>query len=311
MLHASSAHDRQIVVRASQARAFKARKKTAGLSEKHQLHEALSAYLEREPQRSDRALLNDQEGLQRKIMPVSNELWERLRARKREWGLDLDEQVQIALSLYFGRVEGTSSATMSDEPGVLAVRRGSQNVSGDPLLAAARVVLSNAALAGDEPTVLLSLPSVPCGPWREALSDASPLALPRELAEILGAREGDLLIPTDGQSMVEAGVPDGGRVVMRPLRGRRPELGQIVLCCIEREGGVWESTIKFWFETPRGAPILRDGRSREVPLPGDTVEVHPVAVLVGVMGRATQGTAKGLPSPARRSRRPDEDPLAE
>lgn len=182
---------------------------------------------------------------------------------------------------------------------------------------AARIVLSNAALegAGQSGTVaVLSLPGVPCGPWREALNEAVPLSLPRELADILGAQAGDFLVPTDGQSMVEAGVPDAGRVVMRPLGGRRPQLGEIVLCCIERENGVWDATIKFWFETPRGAPCLKDGQLRELPFPADLVEVHPIATLVGVMGRATLGTAKGLPIEARQKRRfgrGDDDPLGE
>ncbi|BCM88688.1 hypothetical protein IAD21_00530 [Abditibacteriota bacterium] len=329
--------ERQIVVTPAHREALKARKASARISDSDQIRLALEAYLEREPQIRDRAFLNSGAGAHRKLVPIADSLWDELRARKDRTGLDLDEQVQIALALYFrshspeaGGQRGENSALQ-----IPGIRRASELLSAprdssllesglrspasgpDPLLVAARIMLSNAALEatqGSGSVALVSLPSVPCGPWREAIHEGTLLSLPRELAEILGAHTGDLLVPTDGQSMVEAGIPDGGRVVMRPLNGRHPQIGEIVLCCIERQDGMWESTIKFWFETPRGAPLLKNGKLQEIHLPADLVEVHPVATLVGVMGRATFGTHKGLPTEARDRRHkshPTEDPLAE
>lgn len=336
-------NQRHIKVVPELKKALAERKLQTGLPETRQILDAIEAYLQKEPSNAHRAFLRPTEERVVKLLPAPDALWNRLHERKKNFGFDLDDQIHIALTLYFADLEGlnpfaetsysspqiaTVAAKSREELraqlGALGLRVASEFVASeesekalDPLLAAARIVLSNAALSqndGAGAVTLLLLPSVPCGPWREALNDATPLALPRQLADIVGAREGDLLVPTDGQSMVEAGVPDGGRVVMRPLRGRRPQLGEIVLCCIERENGVWESTIKHWFETPRGAPILKDGKLREHPLPPDPVEVHPVAVLVGVMGRATQGTAKGLPVEARekrRFRRDHDEPLSE
>ena len=60
--------------------------------------------------------------------------------------------------------------------------------------------------------------------------------------------------------------------------------------------------------------MLKNGKLQEMHLPADLVEVHPVASLIGVMGRATFGTPKGLSPEARQRRRfphPDDDPLAE
>ncbi len=354
----SGGRERQIVTTSAHRAALKARKASARISESDQIRLALEAYLRREPRSGDRELLAPDGGAHRKLVPITDSLWDELRARKDRTGLDLDEQVQIALALYFGgqRLEtirgqmpeagGQREASNSWES--LGIRRASELLADanttaasgqrasdsntplpasglrplasgvDPLLLAARIVLSNAALEAEQGSgalvTLVSLPAVPCGPWREAISEGSSLSIPRELAEILGARPGDLLVPTDGQSMVEAGVPDGGRVVMRPLNGRHPQVGEIVLCCIEREDGLWESTIKFWFETQRGAPLLKNGKLQEMHLPADLVEVHPVASLVGVMGRATFGTHKGLPNEARTRRQNhngDDDSLAE
>jgi SOS-response transcriptional repressor LexA len=136
--------------------------------------------------------------------------------------------------------------------------------------------------------------SVPCGPWKDVLEEARPYFLPKDMAEVLGAQEGDWLLPCRGQSMREAGIPDGGLVVMHPLDGTPPESGAIILCCVEREGGQWLSTIKYFYRDAKGRPELRDGKLQPYHLPPDAKELHPLAILVGVMGKATEThTVKG------------------
>lgn len=162
----------------------------------------------------------------------------------------------------------------------------------DPLRGARRVqVLDSSPDSPSDTVTLRRLPGVPCGPWKEAVDEAVLYPVPREVAGFLGALEGDLLVPCEGQSMREAGIPDGGVVVMRLLDGAVPAPGAIILCCVERAGGEWLSTIKYFYGmTAYGKADLRDGKLRPYSLPEDAREVHLVAVLVGVMGRATQGS---------------------
>lgn len=159
----------------------------------------------------------------------------------------------------------------------------------NPLLGAQLIAFESSS-SGSEMVSLKQLDAVPCGPWREAIDHAQTRYLPRDLAEIIGAREGDWLVPARGESMVEAGVPDNGLVVMRFLDGAEPLEGSIVLVSIERGDGRFDSTIKFWFHASTGRVHLANGKMEPFPIPEDAEKVIAVAVLVGVMGRATMGT---------------------
>ena len=178
----------------------------------------------------------------------------------------------------------------------LGVKQGSASDSDkeradDPVRNAQRITVSGGVLVPQSELVTLwQLPRVPCGPWEEALNEAEAYPIPKSLAAILGARNGDWLVPCNGQSMREAGLPDGGMAVMRPLMGATPSDGAIVLCCVERESGQWLSTIKFWYPGKNGGVDLRDGKLQPYHLPTDAKDVHIVAGLVGLMGQATQGT---------------------
>lgn len=132
---------------------------------------------------------------------------------------------------------------------------------------------------------LPKLPAVPCGPWKTALDEASEFPLQSELASLLDAREGDVLVPAQGQSMEESGVPDGALVLMRPLEGRKPASGEITLVMVETSDGEWVGTIKHWYQTRSRAVDLRDGKGHCYALPPNVKAVYPVAVLCGVIGR--------------------------
>jgi hypothetical protein len=96
--------------------------------------------------------------------------------------------------------------------------------------------------------------------------------------------------------MIEAGIADGSAVLMRPYsRGRKPYEGDIVLASVETDDGKRFSTIKFWYSGPRGTVTLRDGQLRAFPMPDNLKSVFPMAVFVGIIGPAVNGsgTIKG------------------
>ena len=311
------AKNRHITVRTRHKSALEARAGETSATEGHQIREALEVFSQIVPTNAHRALLSLDGDEHRKHIPIPDELWEQLKARKKRYGLLLEDQIEIALALYFGeKPPAEEPAPVALEPAPIeeqarrAAREELQTLleSGAVQLAAPEAFAAGAynplaaakviriAEPNSSAIRLRSFEAVPCGPWREVLDEAEPLDLPADIAAVLGARPGDLVFPTKGQSMVKAGVPDEGRVVMRPLEGRVPLAGAIVLFCIERENGAWESTLKFYFGEINGVPQLRDGALKLIQLPKDTQNVYLVAQLVGVMGRATMGTVKGNPT---------------
>lgn len=245
------------------------------------------------------------EAERRVSLEIPKEDWGRVAAAAKTLRYQIRDFAQIAIArmLESDEQQGKASAdkvprAIEDKFAALGVTKGLGQkpiTPNDPLREAQPIqIVVNVPM---ESVILRRLESVPCGPWKEVLEETQPYALPKDLAEVLGAQAGDLLVPCEGESMLEAGVPNKGRVIMRPLNGIKPKPGEIVLCCVERENGQWESTIKFWYNGPNALPELRNGKLELYKFPDDTVEVYPVATLVAVMGRATAGTVKGRQKP--------------
>jgi hypothetical protein len=280
-----------------------------------QIRAAIRRYLDVQPDIWNRLLTTEREARRSPI--IADELWKQLKKHGKRAGLNINESVQVAIAIYLfqeeGAVPGIKPEVLKDiatrlnlkppAPRMDATTQASLQklgVSlGMPQASTPGEIVPRLIAIGDEMAggiELLKLPRTPCGPWKEALEETEPFILPKFFAELIGAHEGDLLVPTGGQSMREAGIPDDGAVVMRALDSQKPEDGAVVLACARRTDDRYFYTIKFWYHTPSGAPELRDGRLRIYNLPPDIKpeKLKPVAVLVGVIGRATLGgTVKG------------------
>lgn len=302
----------------------RSRELRAGIPVAQQIRAAIRRYLDVQPEIRHRLLVTDRESRRSPIIP--EKLWKSLKTHGKQAGLNLNESVQVAVALYLLREEGTVpgiepeilrdiAARLPPEPKEIALDAATQQklaalgVSlGMPPEASEEEIIPRLIRISDEAinneesdgVTLLKLPRQPCGPWKEALEETESFTLPAFFAAMIGARDGDLLVPTGGQSMREAGIPDNGAVVMRPLNGAAPDPGTIVLACAKRANGQYFYTIKFWYLAAHGdgttAPELRDGKLRVYHLPPDvkSEELEAVAALVGVVGRATLGgTIKG------------------
>jgi SOS-response transcriptional repressor LexA len=283
---------KRLNVSEDQLAALRERKEEVGVDIAEQIRRALEAEMARTPQQTRAGGIIVLEEAARTDFQayISPELWARVRQRKTDTRISLDKILQIAIARYLGQDESTARLGLLRAS---ELTEAAPLVMADPIRSARRIETRNSY--GEDFVMLQRLGGVPCGPWKEALEDAQAYPVPRELAEVMGAREGDLLIPCAGQSMRGAGLPDGGLVVMRPLNGATPEAGAIVLCCVERTNGEWVGTIKFLYRGAHGQPELRDGNLQPYPLPDDTKHLHAVAYLVGVVGKATVGshTIKG------------------
>jgi SOS-response transcriptional repressor LexA len=124
------------------------------------------------------------------------------------------------------------------------------------------------------------LTKAPCGPWMDALEHAGDFVLSRDVAEELGAREGDVVVRCVGDSMEGAGIPDGALLLMRPLANNRPpRRHQIALVQILNTDEQYYGTIKRWISEDR----LLDGNGDPFAFPDGTIGVVPVAESVGII----------------------------
>lgn len=132
------------------------------------------------------------------------------------------------------------------------------------------------------------LGNVPAGPWQEALEGAGNFTISRDVADELEAREGDIFLRAEGQSMDAAGIPDGAIVLVRPLPdGRFPRSGERVLVEIEDAEGKYWGTLKHW---QNGPPIeLRDGLGNKFEFPTEYRRIRPVAVARGIVAKVERG----------------------
>lgn len=291
---------KNIVLTANQMEALNARREETGVNIANEIRRAIEAELKRLPQITREGLLLEfgEEEIFPVMIPPS--LWERVKARKVETKVPMERIVQIAVHRW---LEGS-------EPPLAEVE---VNVSAEDSEAIRRIMREELAAIresrpgireiaiGDFPTdkretvSLIQFDAMPCGPLEESEFGASHVPLSGPIARILRARDGDWLVPARGESMVEAGIADGAHLLMRPYKGKSPHEGDIVLASIETEDGKRFSTIKHWYSGPRGVVTLRDGKLRAFPYPDNLKSVFPMAVFVGIIGPAVNGsgTLKG------------------
>jgi SOS-response transcriptional repressor LexA len=137
---------------------------------------------------------------------------------------------------------------------------------------------------GTDSLRLKRLSKVPCGDWREAIESADSYTLSPDVEHSLEAREGDVIVPAEGDSMEGARIFDGDQVLMRPLPdGVNPRRKEIALVQVFRKNGQCEGTIKRWVKS--NPPELEDGNGKPFPLPKDVQEVRAVAVARGLIAR--------------------------
>lgn len=143
------------------------------------------------------------------------------------------------------------------------------------------------ALAGMDQFRGPLLGPVPCGPWKEALDEASSFVLSRESADFLEVRDGDLFLPASGHSMEGSGILDGFLVIVRPLDGKVPRRHEIVLVAITTADGTTSYTLKHWggHPSPGAPPQLIQGDGSTLDLPEDTQDLQPLGRAVAVLGR--------------------------
>lgn len=159
------------------------------------------------------------------------------------------------------------------------------------IAAAIERVQSGAPIAGDADLANLETDSfrgpylsrVPCGPLKEALDTGSSFTISRDTADELEVRDGDFWVRAEGESMEGAGIQDGFLILMRPLDGRPPRRGEIVLVqFFDEEGDVYQATVKRW---NGDNPLrLKDGQGDDYEIPEER-EYKAVAVARGVVGR--------------------------
>lgn len=125
--------------------------------------------------------------------------------------------------------------------------------------------------------------SPPCGPWKAAIEEAESLSMSSEMARLLGVEPADFLVKADGISMVEAGIPDGSLVLMRPLGTAKPKRGDVVLVQAVTQSGEYVATVKTWIGAPKGIPDLRDGKGFPYEFPPDVDRFITVAVKRGLI----------------------------
>lgn len=140
------------------------------------------------------------------------------------------------------------------------------------------------AMAGVDSFRAKFLTKAPCGDWKEAVEHAGDYVLSRDVAATLEAREGDVVVQTEGDSMEGARIFDGDLLLMRPLQeGRRPARGEITLVQVFHRDGACEAMIKRWMKSE---PVqLEDGAGKSIALPKNIQRIKPVAVARGMIAR--------------------------
>ena len=131
------------------------------------------------------------------------------------------------------------------------------------------------------------LSAVPCGPWQEAIDRGEAFTVSTEVADELEARDGDVWVRADGQSMEGAGIMDGFLILVRPMDGRPPRRGDIMLVQAMDDNGSYFGTVKRFngVETDGRTPRLLNGSDEEFPLPSALQRVDYIGRAIGVLGR--------------------------
>ncbi len=142
-----------------------------------------------------------------------------------------------------------------------------------------------ASVSSPKPRVRLSLlATAPCGAWDEAVETAEPFDVNTEVAVELGIKEGDVVVRTNGESMVGAGIPDKSLLIMRCLENRLPQTGDVCLVQVTLGNGDCVGSIKTW-KWNASSFHLEDGDAIAFGFPKDAVEVRAVAYKVAIMSK--------------------------
>lgn len=102
---------REVFLTENVAAALEERKKETGISAAIQIRQAVQRYLQIPHDRLHRLLVTEREI--RKPANIPDELWNELKARKADTGLDLNEQVQIAVALYLQESDTPPDLTLT------------------------------------------------------------------------------------------------------------------------------------------------------------------------------------------------------
>ncbi|HEX9997203.1 MAG TPA: hypothetical protein VGB45_08680 [Abditibacterium sp.] len=290
---------KNFVLGQSQLESLRLRKEASGVDVSEQIRRALAAELSRLPANTREGLLLDINLEEETVFPASipPSLWERVKARKAETKVPMERIVQIAVHRWLEGSEEVPADEPSDKPDETETLR---QVMREELAAIAKARPGFSIVEiGEVPgrgVPVHQFDAMPCGPLEESEFEAIRLEIPPAIAQILRAKPGDWMVPARGESMVEAGIADGAAVLMRPYpKGKKPIPGDIVLVSVETTDGKRFSTIKFWYCDSRGEPVLRKGNLQLMPLPSNFKSMHPMAVFVGIIGPAANGsgTLKG------------------
>lgn len=152
-------------------------------------------------------------------------------------------------------------------------------------VARGQIQISSAPIAGTDQFRAPLLPKVPCGPWGEAQEVNKAFTISAATADELGARDGDLFIEANGDSMKGVGIMDGAIVLIRPYT-RSADAKDIALIECGGEDVEPEYTLKRWMGEPSpGKPaVLLDGNGDPFEIPKGRV-ARPVARVLGVVSR--------------------------
>jgi SOS-response transcriptional repressor LexA len=127
------------------------------------------------------------------------------------------------------------------------------------------------------------LGTAPCGPFAEALAEATTFIVSPSVADLLDVQSGDFWLMSDGDSMTGVGIEDGDVLPFKPQSaGIAPRSGAICLVQIITSEGIAKTTIKHW-QNSHPLPTLTDGKGQTVSIPEDTVSIVPLGVARGLI----------------------------
>ncbi len=144
----------------------------------------------------------------------------------------------------------------------------------------ARELLLSGLRAAEETTSPVTLrrfsAAAPCGPFSEVASRLECFQIGGELAAMLGLLDDDLIVPSQGKSMIKSDIVEGSFVIMRPLGQMQPHHNEIVLAQVMCDDGTCLWTVKHWCDDGNKV-VLKDGERKALSLPKNAIELHAVA----------------------------------
>jgi len=127
--------------------------------------------------------------------------------------------------------------------------------------------------------------NVPCGPWTAISEGAERFIINEETALFLEVDDGDALFQTRGESMLEAGIPDGALVAVRPYGRKSPLPRHIVYVQYLTADEEWKGTVKFLDVMDGDRPRLSNAKGEPFPIPDDATQVFVIGRVISQMSR--------------------------